>query len=154
MSAAITGATFPLEFYEDINGERVKITFRASPLADIDLVELDIWVQSRYIRTARIAARDLPQEERDREIDIAQQRASTMSAFSGQGARMIATIDGMSQVVLQSVRRNHPDITAERLRYLLTNPANLAEANDIFHRANAGQAVKKTAGAKSKKARR
>jgi len=145
MSAALTGASFPLRFVERVDNERKEIIFRARPLADIDLSELDTWIQTRYIRMARLAARDLPFEERQLEVDLAQRHAATLSAFSGPGARMIATVEGMAQLCYQMIYRNHPEITIDRLKLLMINPENVREANEIFKEANINNAVNKSA---------
>lgn len=152
---AVTGAAFPLDFYEEKDGRKIKVSLRANALSDVDIAEMDIWVQTRYITMARRAAKELDAEERREEIDIAQRRAAMLTAFSGEGARLIGgTVEGMTRLCWQMVHTNHPDITEERLRHLLLNPMNLQMASQVFHQANVAPNVKPNAnkgGAKKKR---
>lgn len=135
-NASITAASLPLEFVETVDGKTRKVYLQMSPLSDVDISELDLWVQTRYIRMARQAAADLPQEKQGAEIEIAQRTAAGLSAFSGAGARMIASVNGMARVVWQSIHAKHPEVSEERIKFLLFNPANLSEANAAFKAAN------------------
>ena len=137
---AITGAAHPLQFIEVVAGMRNVVNLEMSPLTDRDISELDLWVQTRYIRMARAAAADIPQDQQEREIEVAQRTAAGLTAFSGSGANMIATVDGMARVVWQSIRARHHDVTEERIKKLLFNPDNLAEANARFKAANIADA--------------
>jgi hypothetical protein len=144
-SHAVTGAALPLELYEDIvqNGvpTRVKHSFQMTALSDVDLSEIDLWLQTRYIRVCRMAAEGLPPDKYREEIDIAQRRAVSLTAFSGEGARHIATLDGWVRLTWQSIKRHHPDVSQERIRHLLLNDANLKEATHLFNMANVSGAV-------------
>lgn len=144
----ITAAARPLELYETVDGITRKVSLQMLPLSDCDISELDLWVQTKYIRMARAAAADIPVEQRNNEIEIAQRTAAGMSAFTGAGARMIASVDGMARVVWQSTHKRHPDITEARIRELLFNPTNMDEANAVFAAANFQQPPDKKPGEK------
>ncbi len=112
-------------------------TFRMSPLTERDIAELDHWLQSRVIRIAR---ESLPpaasEEDRRLTLDVALSRAASLSWMSPEGARLMATLDGMAQLVWQGVKTNHPGIAPAEIRELLLDAANLEESLGAFDRLN------------------
>lgn len=125
----ITMSTFPLHL-----GDKV---FNASPLSDKDLAEMDSWVQAKTIRIAR---ESLPSNaspaEREETLTIALRLAQTLTAWSGTGAKMIASVEGMTRLVWQSCKRNHPELTEDCLREYMFDPDNIRETQRVFKKLN------------------
>jgi hypothetical protein len=108
-----------------------------APVTDKDISELDEWVQARYIRIARDSLpSDASPEEREETIRIAMLQAQSLTWLSGHGAKMIATVAGMTRLVWQSIRREHPDVTEEDLREHMFSPENIEAANIAFKKLN------------------
>ena len=125
-----------------MNGETKNIvlggvTYRMRPLGDADISALDQWLKSRVIR---IACESLPENasEADRRLTMesAISFASSVTWMSGHGAKMLATIDGMAQIVWQGVRYHHPEVTPEEIRSKLLDPQTLDDARQAFEAAN------------------
>lgn len=125
----LTGACTPLS----LNGKE----YRASPLSDKDISELDEWVQTLTIRRAQAALTDsMSTAERQELLQVAIREASAMTWVGGHGARMLATVDGMSRLVWQMLKKEHRDLTPDFVRQeLIKNPrGNIEEANRVFAR--------------------
>lgn len=114
------------------------------PLTDASISELDLWVRAQAITAASAAAKSLPADEGDRILKIAISEASTMSFVSGVGAKHIGTIDGMCQLLYQMAKQDHPSLTANKLRALMTKAPNVKAVNDAFELLN----LTKTRGSK------
>lgn len=109
-AAYLTGCPVPLVF---ANGD----SFLASPLRDIDLAELDEWVQSRAIAVARQSLRlDMTAAERNETMEVAVRAAASMSWMTGAGCSLMSSNDGVSQMCHVMIRRHHPNMTAAELR--------------------------------------
>lgn len=134
----LTAASHPFPLFErNEKGKIVERTFNATPLDDVKISELDNWVQARYIATARASLSDsATTKEREETLNIAMRTAVELSAFSGLGARMLSTADGMARLVLAMISEKHPNVTFEQLRKLMFSPDNIREANRIFKRLN------------------
>lgn len=128
--ARLTAASAPLVL--------AGVEYRMSPLSDRDIAELDEWVQIRYVNLvlASLPA-EAEQEERDALRVRAAREALGMTWMSGEGARLMATVDGVTRLLWQSLRREHPDIKEEDLRRLLYSPENIAATRHTFTRLNA-----------------
>lgn len=114
-----------------------KQTFAATRLDDTDIAELDNWVRNQYIQTVRNSlAATASVAERKESLDIAYQTAATLSAFTGLGAKILATVDGMTRLCWQSIHRHHPNETELTLRKHLLEPTNVEEMNRVFKTLN------------------
>lgn len=142
---AATAASAPLTFADGT-------TYQMSPLSDKDIAELDAWVQSRIICMARESLpKDATQSERDETLRIAMQTASSVTWMSGQGAKLLATVQGWTRLVWQTIKRNHPDVTEEELSAHMFSPENVREVNRVFTEQNV---VKDPAKKKTRKGRK
>ena len=123
-------------------------SFRMSPLTDRDIAELDNWLRTRVIRTARESlSPDTSPNDRQLVIDSAVRVAMSMTWMSGDGARQMATLDGMAQLLWQGIQHNHPETTPEQIRGLLLDPVTIEEARDTLRRLNfAGNGEQKKTG--------
>lgn len=125
------------------------LILRMKPFTDSDISELDNWLRALVIRTARESLPDdASQEDRLTTIEAATRAAMGMSWMSGQGARMMATLDGLAQLVWQSVHHHHPTVTPADIRKELLDPDTIEEARLTLKRVNeaksSGNSQKKT----------
>jgi hypothetical protein len=128
--ASMTAAPAPLEFADGTK-------YRISPLTDKDIEELDMWVQSRVIENARNSITpNMSVAERAETLEIAMKLSLSVSFTSDIGAKMIATVPGMTRLVWQSIRKNHPEVTESELRKHMLNEDNIREANIKFSKVN------------------
>jgi len=126
----ITGAPRPITFSDGT-------TYRVSPLSDRDIAELDHWVQARYVAIARDSLPpNASQQLREETMTIAMNTALGLTWMSGVGARTMGTIDGMTQLIWQSIHKLHPDVTIEELRNKMFDPANVDEVARTFKEVN------------------
>ena len=125
-----TAAAVPLTFADGT-------TYTMSPLTDRDIVELDEWVKHEYIRIVRSTLpQDVPQAERDRQMSLAYRQAMALTWLNGDGARLIATVSGMSRLVWQAIKKRHPDVTEDDLRRHMFDPRNIDAARERFEYQN------------------
>lgn len=112
-------------------------TYVMSPLTDRDYSELDQYVQSRYIEAALRAAESFKSREMwDRVMTLAMQTAVGLSWSASPGVRVWGTLDGITRLIWQGVKRNMPEVTHEELRPLLVDQRNVEKANEFFKRVN------------------
>ena len=115
--------------------------YRMSPLTDRDISELDEWVRLTYIN---LALKSLPPEVSEEQREAVRFRAvgeaMAVTWTSATGAALMATVDGMTRLVWQGVRVNHPAVTLEDLRKHLFSRDNLAMVRSQFRRANVPEA--------------
>ncbi len=130
----LTGATHPISF---LDKDAKEIQLLMSPLSDIDIAELDSWVQSVCIENAR---NSLPANAPQRDIDLTMNSAMVtsmgLSAFSGAGARLMGTPRGVARMVWQSCKANHKTLTVAQVMQYMFNPQNVNCANLIFRKLN------------------
>ena len=118
-------------------------SYRMAPLSDQDISTLDHWVQQRFLATARASMPETEptmspaearavEESRERIERVSLQVAVTLTFMSGTGARILASVSGMVQLVWQCIRREHPDVTIDDLRKELLDPKNIDEARRMF----------------------
>lgn len=130
----ITNAPSIVTLY-DKDGKKVEL--RMTAFSDVEIAELDEWVRNKYITIARDSIPpDATQSERDETLRIAFNGASTLTWMSGQGARMMASVDGMAQIVWMGCRAQHKDVSVSQLRALMFNPVNIRESNRKFRELN------------------
>jgi len=128
--STITGAARPLIFAD---GTQILL----SPLGDKDVTELDNWVKAKYLHDARSTIpENATEEQKDRIERIAQQTATTLCWWMGHGASIMASIDGMTQVIYQSAKKNNPNITYDEIHSKLFVHENLDLANEAISKTN------------------
>lgn len=145
--ATITAAPYPIT----LGGT----TYRMKPLTDADIAELDQWLRARIIRTARESLPDDASEaDRRLTMESAVAFATTVTWMSGHGAKLMATLEGMAQLVWQGCHHLQPAVTPEEIRAKLLDPRNLEEARLAFDTLNNSQGSKKKPTARNARARR
>jgi len=125
------------------------------PLGDRANTELDIWVKARYLHDQRSnIPKDADEETKDRIERIAQQEASTLCWFLGLGARIMVSIEGMTQILYQASREDCPEISREWIREKLFVKKNLDLANEAVAKVeNLEDDLKKNRAARQKRNR-
>lgn len=117
--------------------------FLASPLTDRDIAELDEWIQEHFIDLARRSLKPSTSEaDRELTMRVAMREAMSLTWLSGQGARIMGTVDGLSRLLWQMIHHSHPEVRPEQLRAYLIDPklaqANMQQVNDAFAKLNVG----------------
>lgn len=105
--------------------------YLADPLTDDGYRELDKWIRQRYLEENYAV---LPEKSEDKKLamEIIQKTASTLSFFSAEGARLLATVEGMSKLVSILTRKNHPELTQDFVSALLRKPYNVRAVNAVM----------------------
>lgn len=101
------------------------IEFLMSPMSDIDISEIDLWVQARYVALASASDRDK-----------AKQEAQTLTAFAGIGAEVLSCVAGITRLLWQAIHRNHPNVSQDKLYALMMIEENQVAVNDKFQSLN------------------
>jgi hypothetical protein len=114
-----------------------KKEYRATRLDDVDIAELDEWVQVTVIqRATKALTEDMPATLREEVLRSAHREAATLTWMGGQGAKILATVDGMARLVWQMLKKSHPDLTPDFVRQemIKDKDGNVKEANRVFNR--------------------
>lgn len=125
----LVGAAAPLRFAD---GTELQL----SALSDVDIGDMDEWLQAQIVRVAIEGSKGQSQGIQDRVWALALKEAQTVSLMSGGGARVIGTVAGMTRLVWQMAKRRHPDITEAQIHGHILNPVNVREATRLFKELN------------------
>ena len=110
------------------------VEYSVSPLDDNDMGEIDLWLRTNLIKTARASIPpDASAEEKERIERLAMREAQELSWMSRAGQRQLATLDGICRLLYQTLKKKHPDITFETIRKLVLGDG---EAPGIAERVN------------------
>lgn len=127
----VTQAPAPVTFHGN--------EYRATPLSDKDLVELDHWIQAQFIARVRESLESLDPDNKpedqivyEREMQGARRQALTITWMSGEGAGMMATVNGTARVLWHQLRKNHPEMTHDDCRELMIDPQSIGLAQQLF----------------------
>jgi hypothetical protein len=119
-----------------------------SPLTDKDRAELDNWVRSEYLTTAKIAAGEPDGDHYDAVMRIALQEASSMTWVRYPGAKIMATTRGVARLAWQGIKRNHPKVLHDEIVALMSTVPAIREfrekygiVNDIEQKSTQGEPV-------------
>lgn len=121
-------------------------TYDVSPINDVGREALDEWVRAQYV--ARVTPLiDKLKSEADKilAIDRAFEKAASLTWMSGEGAAMMATVDGVARLLFEGIRVNHPDVSIQEFRSELFDPANIMKANAIFRELNTNRLKREVA---------
>lgn len=119
------------------------VEYMLSPLGDDDIEELNQWLRSRVIQMAQQSLTDDMSPEVRREIlSLAIDKARQLSWISGAGAAEMATLEGLSRVVWQGLRRNHPELTHAQVRKLIIDKKTVEYAMAVWRELNLQPAAK------------
>lgn len=121
----IAGASTPLKFADGLE-------IALAPLNDKDMVELDQWIRSFFLEITLKDLEKLPDRVQDRYIAQAQKQALGLTFMSGDGAKLMATVDGMTRLIWQMAKKENPKLTLPELRQRMLNPENIEAANRAF----------------------
>jgi hypothetical protein len=130
----ITGASHPIEL--------AGVEYHLSPLTDRDIEELTNWLRASFVRMASESLTpEMTQAQRDEVLGAAMREARKIDWVSGEGARTMGTLDGISRVLWHGLRKRHPDLTYEAVRALITDAKTVAKASAVFKALNVPDGV-------------
>lgn len=133
--AEVTAAAWPIHL-----GDR---EYALSPLSDQDSEELTNWLRASFIQMARDSLPpEATQAQRDETLGIAMREARALNWFSPEGAKVVKSIDGVSRVLWQSLKKRHPELTHKQVRALMTDPGTIDYVMTVWKEANVGGAAK------------
>lgn len=158
----VTAAPFPIKLG--------KFTYEMSPLSDSDTEAINNWLRASYIQMARDSLTPKSTEaEREETLRIAMTTARKLSFMEGDGAEIISSLEGVTRVLWQSIRRKHPEVSWELFRQQVWELKDLSEAElshdistamSVWKEINVGKAGKidapppKTGASRAEKKRR
>lgn len=112
-----------------------------SPLSQGDIGALDQWLRSRVMATQRASFDpSMTPEQRDQAERAALGYAMGLTWMSGEGARLMSTVEGWSRIIWQSLVKNHPKLTHGEVVDFLMDEANLHAAQRDWDALNGGGA--------------
>lgn len=132
MLTQITGGLSYVTFHDGR-----KLAFRQ--LTDKDITELDEWIRECYLDAVYKAAERQSPEMRDVIIDRASRTVLEMTFYGPQGAKYIATPEGITQWIWQ-LSKGLPEnegLTRDQLRSYALHPLNVERWNGAFARTHA-----------------
>lgn len=103
----VVGAREPITLFE---GDKVH-EFLMSPLSDLDLSEIDLWVQCEYLKLFDNS--EVSESERER----AKETAESISAWSGEGSQLVSTPRGAARILWQCIHKSHSDIPYSKIQF-------------------------------------
>lgn len=115
--------------------------YRFSPLTFNDIEELDNWVRHEYMRRViHVIPVDASKADKEMAMGIAQSRVVELTWLSGTGAKLIASVKGMTKIAQLSLQKRHPELTDDKMReILLTDPEAFTKMSEAL-RESAGPA--------------
>lgn len=111
-------------------------TYWLTPLNDLDFLELDRWVQAEYLAMARESCKDASEDDKRITMQAAMNQAFGLTWTSPQGAKIVATLPGFARIISQSLKKRHPEMSAERVHKILFNSANVERLREVFKAQN------------------
>ena len=140
----MSAARFPIPFSD--------VTYYMSPLTDRDIDELDNWLRASYLQMARNSLEGVTDQELRREtLQIAMDHARTLSWMQGEGSEIAGTLEGITRVLWQGMRHNHPELAYETLREKMRDPLNAEYALTVWRELNLGKTEKNDVKDRAKK---
>lgn len=125
-----------IELFEKPDGDK-EFTLTMRSLDDESLVAMDEWVRSRAMKTALSSIDSFaPGPARQSYIDQAIRTASSFTWMSGEGAKIMGSIEGVAKMMHESVKQDHPDLTIDRVRRMFFDSRNITRFNAHFKRLN------------------
>lgn len=105
--------------------------YRISPLQDCDFGAFERWVQKRYLATTKENLDGLTEDQVNRQLDRAFERASMITFASPEAGALMSSLEGAVFLFWLSIRKEHPDLTEEDVGKLLLDSASRDTAMDI-----------------------
>ena len=133
----LTNAATPIMLL-DANGAAFELLSR--PLSDRDMDEIDSWLRQEYLQRLE-SALSVCEQPATKAMMITQACTLVTNIHfmdGGIGSRMIASVPGLSRLVWQSARADHPKLTYSEVRQLLLNTENRTRAKKTWEDVNLG----------------
>lgn len=119
--------------------------YQMSPLTDEIIGRLDNWLRTSIIRMGRMASQGQPPLASETIMSASFVTARRMSWYT-EGAAAMRTVEGSAQLLFETCRQYHPDVTVKQLEDgIRDNPAGFTEAMDVFALLNPSRGAKKKA---------
>lgn len=133
----LTRAVVPL-YLNDENGEEQE--FLSRPLSDKDMDEIDAWLRREFVK--RVEDAISPSSSKVMVQAAAGQIVATVPTISFMdgaiGSRMASSTVGLSRIVWQSLRAEHPNLAFHRIKALLMNESNRKASQKHWRDTNVG----------------
>jgi len=144
-------------------------TYRLRPLDYDSIGEIERWLQSEHIAVTErnIAEREgrkngcMPPSLKDRLLSEAYARSSRIHMNSPDADALLCTAEGASLMIHGCMKRDHPDITIEHVREMLSDPetkmpdeGEVAKFMAIFQSLHSGQGQRPDAKKKRRRRRK
>jgi len=98
------------------------VEYRIAPLEDHQIDEVNNWLRTRLLNIARESLKGVAdQDVRDETLGAALREASKLDFMTGRGFKELVNRNGISQLLFQSLRREHPTLTLDNASLLLTD---------------------------------
>lgn len=108
------------------------VEYRLAPLEDHQIDEVNNWLRSQMIRMARESLGGVSdQEARDEVLGAAIREANKLDFMVGRGFRELVNRNGIAQLLWQSLHREHPTITHDAVKQLLSTDDGKLDANTV-----------------------
>ncbi len=108
------------------------VEYRIAPLEDHQIDEVNNWLRSRMIKIASESLKGVTdQEQRDEVLGAAIREASKLDFMTGRGFRELVNRNGISQLLWQSLRREHPTVLLENAKQLLSTDDGKLDQNAV-----------------------
>lgn len=111
-------------------------TYSMSPLTDADKGELDNWVRSEFLATAKLGAGAPDDEHYAPIMRIALLEAAQLSWTRSPGSAMAATRKGIARIAWQGIRRKHPNVPLSEIDEALRTIAAVEEFHEKYRIVN------------------
>lgn len=123
--------------------------YRVSPLVDKDYGEFEKWVQDRHIALAQRNLEGLSDDNQEKLLKHAYDRAARITMASAEVMVAVATLEGSIKLFWLHLRRAHPDLSESDVFGLIVN----AETQEVDTEAldEASRAMKRVAPRKTGK---
>ena len=121
----------------DVRGKEIKITIgdidlTLTALSDESYSRLDAFVRKRLVSVAEQSTVDMDAASRELILSIAVREASVATFFSDLGAKHARTPEGLSTLICEMARENHPKLKVGELYELFTDPSVVRKFNTDF----------------------
>ena len=122
-----------------VDKEGEKHDFLFDYLVEDTIETLDNWVRKRHIQLARASLTDedgnisVNESVYKIEMTMAQHQASTMTWVSSTGAKLLATVEGMSMLAWLSLRSNHPELKRTDMYKFMGIASNIREVTEAVN---------------------
>lgn len=107
-----------------------------SPLTDEAHESLNEWVRQVLAKKHASLIETLKGEAQRIAIESSLKMLSNASFMSADGIKLMGTQEGVARMLWEGIRRNHPDVTYEKIKSQLITPGQIRAATAKFEEQN------------------